>query len=485
MYLQKLLSGLEQISNRESHNLMDLVIRSLEYDSRQVRDGSLFFAIEGSITDGHLYLDEALKKGAVAVISERKTPLKFPVPWIRVNQTRLALAQMANKFCSQPSHQLRLAGITGTNGKTTTAYLLHSMLKQVSPALLVGTIHNQIGNKTLDSQLTTPESSDIQRILVKALQSGCETGVLEVSSHALASQRVFQCHFPIAVFTNLTQDHLDFHGNLESYFQTKCLLFDRHQNPGLTYAIINDDDPFGRRIDLPSQVKKISFGFSHKSQVHPSFYKTSLEGTQVKISLLDRRLNLSSTLLGEHNIYNILAAATAASVMGVTDRQIEAGVEELQNVPGRMEKIEIPHAFTVILDYAHSPHALESVLRFCQQLGQKRVICVFGCGGERDRAKRPLMGSIAVRHSDFVVVTSDNPRQEDPEKICREICQGIDKNLQNYEVIINRRQAIFRALDMAEKQDIVLVAGKGHETYQEIEGKRIHFDDRQVVKEIG
>ncbi|MFQ5928647.1 MAG: UDP-N-acetylmuramoyl-L-alanyl-D-glutamate--2,6-diaminopimelate ligase [Acidobacteriota bacterium] len=484
MRLQELLSKVTVKSLGGPHSQMDPEIRSIEYDSRRVKNGSFFFAIEGTLTDGHLYLDEALQKGAAAVASEREAPAGFPVPWIQVETVRAFLALLADRFYDYPSQRLQLAGVTGTNGKTTTAFLIHSILEQQSPALRLGTIKTKVGDWEVESGLTTPEAVDIQRTLAQALQSGCRTGALEVSSHALFLHRVYRCHFPVAIFTNLSQDHLDFHSSLEEYFQAKCLLFQSDYNPGLKHAVLNADDPFSARIQLPPHTHQVTFGFSENSEVHPLAHKTSVEGTEVDLKFFDQHLSLSSRLAGEYNLYNMMAAATAASLLGIPDDQIREGVARLRRVPGRFEKVEIGHLFTVIVDYAHTPNALENVLKLCRQLSRGRVLCVFGCGGDRDRAKRPLMGAIAVRDADLAIVTSDNPRYEDPEKIIQEIRVGIPAGFSNCEIIVDRREAIARALKLAQKGDIVLVAGKGHEAYQEIQGKRIRFDDREVIKEI-
>lgn len=484
MRLQELISSLPPESVRVPGKAMDPEIQSLDYDSRRVKDGSLFFAIKGEQADGHLYIDEAIRKGAVAVVSSRPAPPDLDVAWIQVEATRPSMGILAAQFYQHPSRRLQLVGITGTNGKTTTAFLTHSILERRSPALLMGTIKAKIGEWESESERTTPEAVDIQAILSRALKSGCTAGVMEVSSHALFFHRVYQCSFPVAVFTNLSQDHLDFHKSLEEYFQAKCLLFQKHYNPGLRYAVVNRDDPFAERIELAPAVRRVTFGLSKDNDVYPVSHRTSLEGTRVELKWFDRRLPLSSPLAGEHNFYNIMSAAIAASLLGASDEQIREGVEQMQQVPGRFEKVDTKKPSTVIVDYAHTPHALENVLRLCRQLAQGNVICVFGAGGDRDREKRPLMGAIAARDADWVIVTSDNPRFEDPARIAREIQAGIPAGATHCEVILDRREAITRALEAAGENDIVLLAGKGHEAYQHIQGESIPFDDREVVKEI-
>ncbi len=459
-------------------------IESLEYDSRQVQGNSLFFAVRGQVTDGHLYIDQALGKGSVAIVSEQEAPRDFPRAWVQVPAIRPFMARLADRFYASPSARLELVGITGTNGKTTTAFLVHSILEQQGPSLLMGTIRTRLGAQQIDSVRTTPEAIDIQKTLARALESGCRRGAAEVSSHALFFRRVYQCRFPVAVFTNLSQDHLDFHPNLEEYFQSKCLLFDSDYNPGLRWAVLDADDPFSARIPLPSGVRQIKVGFSEECHVFPVTYRTSVEGTEAELKIFDRRLSLSSPLVGKHNLYNIMLAVAAATALEVPEAQIRDGVSQLTRVSGRFEKVEIERPFTVIIDYAHTPDALENVLELCRQFSDRRVLCVFGCGGERDRTKRPLMGNIAVRDSDLAIITSDNPRWEDPNRIIHNIQAGIPADANNYEIIANRRQAIARSLELAQPGDIVLVAGKGHEIYQETRGKRLPFDDREVVKEV-
>lgn len=484
MRLQELFAGLKVKWPDGPGKNMDLDIQSLEYDSRRVRSGSLFFAVSGLATDGHLYIDQALEKGARAIVSEREAPPDFSVPWIRVDSIRALLALAAGRFYNHPSQHLKLVGITGTDGKTTTAFLVHSILEQDSPALLMGTIKTRVGKWEIDSVRTTPEAVDIQQTLARALEGGCRHGVMEVSSHALFLQRVYHCHFPVGVFTNLSQDHLDFHRDLDDYFGAKSLLFRAEYNPSLKYAVLNADDPFASRIEVPAGARRITFGFSESADAHPTHFETSLEGTRVELRFMGRTLSLHSPMPGRHNIYNILSAVASTAVLGLGDDQIRQGIACLSAVPGRFEKVQTGRPFTVIVDYAHTPRALENVLDLSRRLARGRIICVFGCGGDRDRGKRPAMGAIAARGADWAIVTSDNPRREDPEKIIDDIRRGIPEDARNYEVIADRRRAIARALEKAREEDIILIAGKGHETYQEIGQERIHFDDREVVQEL-
>ena len=463
---------------------MNPEVRSLHCHSREVKTNSLFFAIQGEQTDGHLFIDDALARGAVAIVSERLAPADAKCPWVQVESVRPVMAELANRFHGFPSENLELIGITGTNGKTTVSFLVHSILEQRAPSLLIGTVNVQIGNRKLPAALTTPNAIQIQRKLAETLEYGCNTGVVETSSHALYQYRVYQCRFPVAVFTNLSRDHLDFHSSLEDYFRAKCLLFQSEYNPGLKHAVLNADDPYSIRVPLQAGIDRVTFGSSESCDVYPLSYRTSIEGTEAELSFFDRRLLLKSFLAGEHNLFNIMSAAAAASLLGMTDSEICKGIDDLASVPGRFERIPLERPFQVVVDYAHTPDALENVLRFCQQLAPKRILCVFGCGGNRDRGKRPLMGGVAARRSDYFILTSDNPRWEDEERIIRDIQGGIPSGADNYEIVLDRREAISRALEMAREGDIILVAGKGHETYHIVRGERIHFDDREIIREV-
>ncbi len=485
MHLDELLSPLlPDLLIARSHPHANPEIRSLEYHSQRVKEGSLFLAVRGLATNGHLFIEEALKRGAKSVASERKAPSGFSQPWIQVKAIRPCMARLAHHLHAYPSRKLKLVGITGTNGKTTTAFLIHSILMQQHPTLLMGTVKTILGARQLPVERTTPEAIDLQKTLAQAWAEGCRMGVMEVSSHALAFDRVLGTHFPLAVFTNLTPDHLDFHQTLERYFQSKQLLFQPDHNPGLECAVLNGDDRFSSRIRTPSNVLRMTFGWSRSNEVYPLGYSTSLKGSSLELSLSGRKLPLTSPLCGKHNLYNMMSAVTVCTALGIADEQIQAGMTALNCVPGRFEKVEINRAFTVIVDYAHTPDALRNVLKLCRKLSPARVLCLFGCGGDRDRMKRPLMGNIAVRGADWVIITSDNPRSEPAGKIVGDIQSGIPSGYRNCEVVTDRRAAITRVLHLAQEKDIVLLAGKGHETHQEISGEKIPFDDRQVVKEV-
>ncbi len=478
-----MLSQLPQNLVRRAEFAADPEIRKLAYNSRQAEPGTLFFAIRGLRADGHQFVPEALQRGAVAVVSENACPEGFALPWIEVQSIRRVMAVVADRFFESPSRELPLVGITGTNGKTTTAYLVHAMASRRGPSLMVGTIQTVIGGQALEAKLTTPESVDIQELLREAVSQGCSSGVFEVSSHALAFDRVYGCRFPVAVFTNLSQDHLDFHADLEEYFQAKARLFDRSYNEALEAAIVNGDDPFGRRLALSCR-GRVSYGLGEGNDLRPLKLEADHDGIRMRVSWFGSTLELESPLVGRHNVYNLLAAAGASHFLGMGTGEIAEGAAGLKVVPGRFEKVELGLPFTVVIDYAHTPDALENVLRLARQVARGRLICVFGCGGDRDRAKRPLMGTIAARLADWVVVTSDNPRTEDPEAIVADIIAGLPRGFRAAEVVVDRREAIRRALELARPDDLVLLAGKGHETYQDIGGQRIPFDERVVLREV-
>ena len=462
---------------------MRIDVSSLEYDSRKVGSDSVFFAIDGHQLDGHQFIPQALFNGAAAIVSERPVPADFPGVWLEVPRVRRYMAEMANHYFGYPSHDLQLAGVTGTNGKTTTAYLIHSVLQTEGPSVLVGTIQTIVGRRVEESIRTTPEATEIQKILACAVEEKCGGGVIEVSSHALALDRAYQCSFEVGVFTNLTQDHLDFHESFDQYFASKRQLFDLSYNPGLRVAVVNGDDPIVAKCPLPDSVRRVSFGMSKQHEVHPLAIKTGVEGTELVLNVEGRRLEISSALAGEHNVYNLMAAVSACAHLGFQDQEIIRGIARLERVPGRFERVSIDAPFSVFVDYAHTPDALANALSLARDLCRRRLICVFGCGGNRDRTKRPLMGRVASERADLVVLTSDNPRSEAPEEIIRQIELGVAPTSQ-CESISDRRQAMERAFELARPGDLILIAGKGHETYQQSGGERIDFDDVRVAEEI-
>lgn len=485
MHLRELISKLPgDWIETTSLNSGNPEILQLHHDSRKVERGTLFFAIQGEKTDGHLFLGQAQARGAVAVVSEREPLADCALPWIRVCSLRRAMGLLAGEFYARPSSRIHLVGITGTNGKTTTAFIVDSVFRLCGPSMLMGTIKTLIDGQELPSLHTTPESIEIQKVLAQAVQQGCRRGVMEVSSHALAFDRTYDCRFPVAVFTNLSQDHLDFHHTLQAYFEAKLKLFDRQYNPGLEWVVTNLDDVYGASLPLPSGTRRLGYGQGPEADLHPLEMNADIGGTSLRLHTPRGELSLKSPLLGKHNVYNLMAAAGACLASGIEPSLVRRGIEALEGVPGRFEKVSTGRPFTVVVDYAHTPEALENVLKLCRQLSPVRVLCLFGCGGDRDRGKRPQMGAVAAHWSDSLVVTSDNPRSEDPQDIIDEIVSGIPAGPTPFETVVDRRAAIARILELARPGDLVLVAGKGHETTQERAGKKTHFDDREVVREL-
>ncbi len=471
----------------------DVEIKGITYDSREVEEGNLFVAIKGLNVDGHRFIPEAVLSGAVAVVLENDELIddsyfiERGVAKVVVNDSRKALALLSSAFYDFPSKKLKLVGVTGTNGKTTTTHLIKSILETAGLKTgLIGTINYVIGDEIIPAGQTTPESLELNRFLKKMVDNGFGACVMEVSSHALALDRVYGFEFDVGVFTNLTQDHLDFHKTFEAYFQAKKILFDSlNQN---SYAIYNVDDPYGEKIVSDTKASKLSYGKSDKADVRVKDVKLSFNGTSLIVQTpTEKSLEINSKLIGEFNVYNILSAVAVGYVLGIEHEDIKNGIEKVENVKGRFEKIISPDDYTVIIDYAHTPDALEkcidTILNLREQAGGGKLITVFGCGGDRDRTKRPIMGRISTEKSDITIITSDNPRFEDPEKIISEILAGVKKDSVYY-VFVERREAIERALEMAKKGDIVLIAGKGHEEYQVIGDVKVPFSDKQVVMEF-
>jgi UDP-N-acetylmuramoyl-L-alanyl-D-glutamate--2,6-diaminopimelate ligase len=478
---------LSRVATREVRGDLGVEISSLCYDSRQALPGGLFVAMRGERTDGHAFIPAALARGAAALVVERfPETLPAGVPGVLVENARVALATLAAFYYRQPALRLKLAGVTGTNGKTTTTYLLkHICERAVLRCGLIGTVRYEIADEILPSPRTTPESLDLQELLARMRDAGCKAAVMEVSSHAIAQGRVIGVEFDVAVFTNLTQDHLDFHGDLQSYFETKASLFTEHLPAQLkkrAVAVINSDDRFG--VELCSRLTKVTrvltYGVGNRADFRASNFKTELAGTSYQLDAQDRSFLVRLPLIGKFNIYNSLAALAAATAMGVPLRAAVLALATAPAVPGRLELVPAKRNFQVYVDYAHTDDALHNVLRTLRELNPHRLIVVFGCGGDRDRAKRPLMGRAAEQWSDHAIVTSDNPRTEDPAAITQDIEKGFQGT--KYEVILDRREAIERAIGLAGSRDIVLIAGKGHENYQEFASGTLPFDDGQVAR---
>jgi len=458
-------------------------VSSLAFDSRRVRADSIFFAVDGMELDGHEFIPEAILNGAAAVVSERPSPKDFPKVWIRVPEIRRSMAEISSHYYEKPSSRIRLIGITGTNGKTTTAYLIHSILSKKDPSLLMGTIGTYCGSRRLPAIRTTPEAPEIQRLLSIAVKEGCEAGAVEVSSHALALERTYGCEFEVGVFTNLSQDHLDFHGTMQDYLQAKQKLFELAYNPGLKIAILNGDDPCSGSLEMDPSIDLVTFGFEPSNDVHPIAVETGIDGIKMDLELSGGGISLESCLVGQYNVYNIMAAVTACHALGVSRNLIREGIADLKAVPGRFERVDGKSPFSVFVDFAHTPDGLENVLRLARQMSEGRVICVFGCGGDRDISKRPKMGGVAAKLTDALILTSDNPRSESPQEILRQIETGIPEGAV-YQVIEDRRSAIEMSFRIAKPGDLVLIAGKGHEIYQEFRQHQIEFSDVVVAKEL-
>ena len=484
MQLKLLLS---KAKTRQIHGPVDVEISSICYDSRQVKAGALFVAMRGIQVDGHRYVSQAIARGAAAVMVEHAvTDIAETVTRIEVDNTRATLAFIAAFFHHQPSLKLKMAGITGTNGKTTTTYLLkHICERAVLRCGLIGTVRYEIGDEVIPSAHTTPESSDVQDLLARMRDAGCKAAVMEVSSHALAQERVRGVEFDAAVFTNLTQDHLDFHGDFEAYFEAKASLFTTllpSQTKKRGVAIINVDDRYGAelRTRILKETRVITYGVGSRADFRASNFKTELAGTSYQLDAQDRSFLVRFPLIGKFNIYNSLAALAAATAFGIPLRAAILALATAPSVPGRLQLVPGKRNYQVYVDYAHTDDALHNVLRTLRELNPHRLIVVFGCGGDRDRAKRPLMGRAAEQWSDYAIITSDNPRSESPEAIIRDVEQSFRGN--NYEVVVDRGEAIKRAVALAEARDIVLIAGKGHETYQQFAHETIAFDDVQVAR---
>jgi UDP-N-acetylmuramoyl-L-alanyl-D-glutamate--2,6-diaminopimelate ligase len=450
-------------------------IRDLAFDARAVTPGALFFCVPGSTADGHDFAAEAVQRGAAALVAERSLQhsVTKSVPQLLVEDARAAMAVVADEFFGRPSEELLVAGVTGTNGKTTTAFLLRSILDAAGlrPGL-VGNIERVVGGEARPAVLNTPEAIDLQRLFRAMLDAGDRSAAVEASSHASVQHRLDRVRFAVLVFTNLTQDHLDFHGTMERYFEAKRRLFQVEPRPP---AAVNVGDPWGRRLAQELE-GALTFGLADDADVRPEGLELAADGARFRAAGIDLRTHLR----GRFNVENVLAAVAAARLLGIDDDAIASGVEALRGVPGRLEPVDEGQPFTVLVDYAHTPDSLENVLRAARDVGDGRVVCVFGCGGDRDRAKRPLMGRVASELADVAILTSDNPRSEDPDAIIAETLAGATAEV---EVEPDRREAIAKAIELARPGDVVLIAGKGHEQGQEIAGRKLPFDDRAVARE--
>ncbi len=457
-------------------HLADVDVRDLVYDSRAVTSGTLFFCVRGEVTDGHAFARDAVDRGAVALVVEEV--LDIDVPQLVVGDSRRSMATAAALFFEDPSNHLTLAGVTGTNGKTTSSFLLFAMLAAAGrrPGLL-GTIESRVGGERRPALRTTPEAIDLQRTLREMVDVGDRSCALEATSHGAALGRLDHLRFAALLFTNLSHDHLDFHETLERYYQAKRSLFFGANEPP---AAVNVGDEHGRRLADELRAARrdrlVTFGMTDGADVWPESLSLTREGA----SFIADGLPIRTRLLGSFNVENVLGAIAGARLLGLPDDAIVTGADAVRGVPGRFEAVDGDQPFTVVVDYAHTPDSLANALRTARELATARVVCVFGCGGDRDRAKRPLMGEAAVAYADAVIVTSDNPRSESPDEIAAEIVRGAGEAVV---VELDRRRAIERALELAQPGDVIVVAGKGHELGQEIAGETLPFDDRAVVRD--
>ena len=480
----------------EALNLTDFEPHRLCYDSRYVESGDVFFAIKGFISDGNRFIGGAFSKGAMAVVTDSET-LFSDSRVLHVKDVRKAMALMSAKFYGNPSSKLKIIGITGTNGKTTISSLIYHILSLNGiKSGLIGTNGNIINNRFIKTSYTTPESIDLQKLLKEMADENVECVAIEVSSHSLALNRVYGIDFDIAVFTNLTTDHLDFHRDMDNYLKSKKVLFDSLKRINTknykTIAFYNSDDIYGSKIVSGSEAEHMSYGMESGSY-KCKYYEMDFTGTKFKLLVPRNGENVSEisvkmNLTGKFNIYNVIAAIAASKSTGLHYEQIVNAIKEFNPVDGRFNQLKLKNGSIAIVDYSHTPDSLINALVTIREImndmkSKGRIITVFGCGGNRDRTKRPMMGDIAAHYSDIAIVTSDNPRDEDPFEIINEIKSGINKD--NYMIIENREDAIRNAIDMSDKNDVILVAGKGHETYQEIKGIKHHFSDREIIEKYG
>jgi UDP-N-acetylmuramoyl-L-alanyl-D-glutamate--2,6-diaminopimelate ligase len=466
----------------EIHSDPTVEVTGIAYDSRRVDAGNLFVCIPGTVADGHEFADQAVAAGATCLCVTRK--LTVDVPQIVVSNARAAMARLAAAFYGHPADELVFLGVTGTNGKTTTAFLLESILVADGRlAGLIGTIETHLGDERRPGVRTTPESVDLQSLLREMRDRGVDAVAMEVTSHGLVLERVEGVRFRAAAFTNLSQDHLDFHSGMDDYFEAKRSLF-RHDR--VDRAAVNIDDEHGRMLVKSIDIPTVTFGLADGADVRATDITMGPSGTSFTIATPKGDAKIESRLVGDFNVYNCLAAAATALQAGIGLETIEAGLSSLSSVPGRFESIDRGQPFVVIVDYAHTPEALDNVLRAARTLADRtggKVICVFGCGGDRDKGKRPLMGAVAAQRADLVIVTSDNPRSEDPQSIIDEILEGVIAHSADGpdRVFVDRREAISAAVEQAQPNDVIVIAGKGHETGQEFADRTIPFDDRVVV----
>ena len=474
--------------NADIFGVGKIIVSDVTHDSRQAKEGVLFVAIKGLTMDGHRFVEDVMRRNATGVISEMDAPENFEGVWLKVSDARLALAKAAAIVHGDPSEELKLVGITGTNGKTTTTYLILALAEANNEkSAMLTTVEYRIGDESQPAVRTTPEASDTQRFLREAVEKGCDMAVMETSSQAIHLRRCDWLKFKVGVFTNLTRDHLDYHHTMENYFDAKKELFDGHLGKTPDSSIINIDDEWG--LKLANELKEkgqqvVTFAQNTPADLTAQNVEVSLiKGTSFELKTPKGDRQITSPLVGKPHVYNMLSAAATALELGYDLDKIQKGLETCVGAPGRFERVVHDGDFAVVVDYAHSDDALLNTLKTARELTTGGIITVFGCGGDRDKTKRKPMGEVAGKYSDLVIVTSDNPRTEDPLQIIREIEVGLKEAKSPYLVDSDRREAIHQAVSKAKSGDVVIIAGKGHETYQIIGGDKFHFDDREIAIE--
>lgn len=484
MKLQQLLSLIPYYTCDTEVTLADMDIASVQVDSRNVGKGDLFVCIKGYTVDGHDYVPAAVKQGASVIVAEKQ--LEASVPVIVVPDTTKALAFLANTFYNYPTNDLQLIGVTGTNGKTTITYILEALFQAHQKKTgVIGTIQMKIGNQAYPTENTTPHALALQDIFSQMREAEVDVCMMEVSSHALDLGRVLGCDFDLAIYTNLSQDHLDYHENMETYFHAKSLLFSQlgnAYNPSHPkFGIINVDDAYAEKLQKATAQPIITYGIHQKADVYATNIYFSNEATSFTLHTPIGSIEIETPMIGSFNVYNMLAVASAGIVKGISLDTIATTFSTIQGVDGRFEQVVEGQPFSVIVDYAHTPDSLENVLKTAKELAENRVFVVVGCGGDRDKTKRPLMAAIATQYADEAIFTSDNPRTEDPQAILNDMTEGLTET--NYKEVIDRKEAITFAVEKAEQNDIIIIAGKGHETDQTIGKEKFEFDDRKVAAE--
>lgn len=479
---------IEKLDNAKITNDTEVDITSVECDSRRVKRGSLFFCVKGATVDGHEFVPAALSNGAVAVIAGRDVDVPDNIVKIIVDDVHAAMEKIVPFFYDYPGKKMRMIGVTGTNGKTTITYIIRSILRKAGYKTgLIGTIKIMIEDEILPIHNTTPDIIDLQQTLFRMVKAGMDYVIMEVSSHALALHRVAGCEYDTAVFTNLTRDHLDFHKTFENYALAKARLFSSlsasENEKGNKTAVINIDDGAAAVMQQHAKCRTFTYAIDKQADIKADNINIHADGASVHIGGSLCNMDLLLNITGLFNIYNVMGAVGAALAENVAPQVIREALADFHSVPGRFELVRAGQDFSVIVDYAHTPDGLENVLKTARQIAKKNIITVFGCGGDRDRTKRPIMGRIAAERSDIVIATSDNPRTEDPEFILEEVENGVLPSLHGnfHEKITDRKTAIYRAVELAQKDDIVIIAGKGHENYQILKTGTIHFDDKEVA----